>query len=129
VTVFSDVLEAAQDILKTGEKVVMPIEADMQGGQLKLLARGIQSIDMAVENAASIGLRVFLSDAEAVPSIATRLAGNDGTRAVKGPVNLVLVHPELPGEVEITLPENYPINSKIKSAIKHIDGVMRVEEF
>ncbi|OUS07244.1 DNA polymerase III subunit alpha [Rhodobacterales bacterium 52_120_T64] len=129
VTVFADVLESAQEILKTGENVVMPIEADGQGGQLKLLARGFVSIDTAVADTASVGLRVFLNDAEAVPSVATRLMAKDAGRAVKGPVNIVLIHPDLPGEVEITLPDDYAINAKIKGAIKHIGGVMRVEEF
>lgn len=129
VTVFSDVLESAQEILKSGENVVMPIEADMEGGQLKLLARGFQAIDLAVADTASVGLRVFLNDAEAVPSIAKRLTADNAGRAVKGPVNIVLVHPELPGEVEITLPEDYAINAQIKGAIKHINGVMRLEEF
>ena len=129
VTVFADVLEKSQEILKSGENVVMPIEADMEGGQLKLLARGFQPIDMAVANTASVGLRVFLNDAEAVSSVATRLQASGTERTMKGPVNIVLVHPDLPGEVEITLPDDYAINAKIKGAIKHIGGVMRVEEF
>ena len=128
VTVFSDTLESAQDLLKSGENVVLSVEAELVGEQLKLLARGFSPIDTAVADAASVGLRVFLNDAEAVPSIATRLSAKDTGRAVKGPVNIVLIHPDLPGE-EITLPDEYAINPQIKGAIKHISGVMRVEEF
>jgi len=129
VTVFSDTLEKAGDLLRVGENVVLSVEADMEGGQLKLLARGFQPIETAVANAATVGLRVFLNDAEAVQSLATRLSANNSGRAVKGPVNIVLMHPDLPGEVELALPEEYPINTEIKGAIKHIPGVVVVEEF
>jgi len=129
VTVFADTLESAQEILKSGENVVLAVEADMEGGQLKLLARSFVPVDLAIADTASVGLRVFLNDAEAVPSVASRLSPEVQPRTVKGPVNIILVHPDLPGEVEITLPEQYAINPQIKGAIKHIGGVMRVEEF
>ena len=45
------------------------------------------------------------------------------------PVHLILSHPELPGEVEIALKNSYPVNTQIKGAIKHIDGVLEVLEF
>lgn len=44
-------------------------------------------------------------------------------------MHLVLSHPELPGEVEIALEGEYPLNPQIKGAIKHISGVMEVLEF
>jgi len=128
VTVFSDTLETAGELLSTGENVVLSAEADMEGGQLKLLARGFQPVDSAVADAASVGLKIFVNNAEAVPSIATRLTA-ESSRGAKGPVNLVLIHPDLPGEVEITLPEEYPISPQIKGALKHISGVVMVEEF
>ncbi len=129
VTVFSDTLEAAGDLLKTGENVVVSVEADMEGGQLKLLARGFQAVDSALANTAAVGLKVFLNEAEAVPSLVTRLAKSDSRRIPKGPVNLILFHPDLPGEVEITLPGEYDITPQIKGAIKHIPGVVTIEEF
>ncbi|MHA1127799.1 MAG: hypothetical protein ACTSRN_02475, partial [Alphaproteobacteria bacterium] len=129
VTVFSDTLEKSGDLLTSGENVVLSVEADMEGGQLKLLARGFQPVDTAVADAASVGLRIFLNDAEAVPSVATRLMAKADQRAIKGPVNIVLLHSDLPGEVEITLPKEYAINPQIKGAIKHISGVVMVEEF
>ncbi len=129
VTVFSDTLESAGDLLSVGENVVLSVEADMESGQLKLLARAFQAIDTVIADAAAVGLRVFLNDADAVPSLATRLSEKTNKRAPKGPVNIVLLHPDLPGEVEISLPEDYAINPEIKSAIKHIGGVVMIEEF
>ncbi len=129
VTVFSDILESAGELLSSGTNVVLTAEADMESGQLKLLARGFQSIDSAVQNAAPVGLKVFISDTEAIPSLATRLSQTPDKHAPRGPVNIVLFHPDLPGEVEITLPGEYAVNTQIKGAIKHVGGVVSVEEF
>jgi len=129
VTVFSDVLEAAEALLVTGENVVLSVEADMEGGQLKLLARSFTAVEAIVANAAAVGLRVFINDAEPVNSLVTRLNDTANARAPKGPVNLVLFHPDLPGEVEIALPGEYAISAQIKGAIRHIPGVAMVEEF
>jgi DNA polymerase-3 subunit alpha len=131
VRMFSDVLDVARDHVEPGRSVVLTVEATLEGDEMKLLARAAQPIDAAVAGAASVGLRVFLDDAAAAPSLATRLAaaaGEAGTRR-RGPVNLILMHPELPGEVEIVLPEAYPMTPQIVGAIKTLPGIVHVEEF
>ncbi|NNU81299.1 DNA polymerase III subunit alpha [Halovulum dunhuangense] len=130
VTVFSDTLEAARDLLEPGTNVVLTVEATLESDQMKLLARGVQSVDDAVAGAAPAGLRIFLNDAAAIPSVATRLMEAAAARARgAGPVNLVLMSPDLPGEVEVTLPDRYPVTPQIRGAIKHVPGVAHVEEF
>ena len=109
---FSDVLDAARDHLEPGRSVVLTVEATLEGDELKLLARAAQPIDVAVAGAASAGLRIFIDDADggAVAGGAARARWRATSRSRrKGPVNLVLMHPELPGEVEIALPEPYPM--------------------
>ncbi|WP_118137246.1 DNA polymerase III subunit alpha [Oceanicella sp. SM1341] len=130
VTVFSDTLEQAREFLEPGSNVVLTVEAEPQGDQLKLLARAAQPVDTAVADAAAAGLRIFVNEAAAVESIRARLgdAGKGSARG-RGPVHLVLVHPDLPGEVEIALKETYPVSPQIRGAIKHAPGVMHVEEF
>ncbi|MEO1550491.1 MAG: DNA polymerase III subunit alpha, partial [Pseudomonadota bacterium] len=129
VTVFSDVLEASRDALEPGQAVVLSVEATLEGEDVKLLARGVQPIDAAVMGSAPSGLRVFLEDAEAVPSVALRLEEAKAKGGRAAPVNLVLLAPDLPGEVEVPLPEAYQITPQITRAIKHIPGVVTVEEF
>ena len=133
VTVFSDVLEKYRDFLESGQNVVLTVEATVEADQLKLLARGAQPVDTAVEDAASMGLKIFVNEEEAVSSIATRLAEISANAKVSrrsyGPVHLVLSHPDLPGEVEVALKDSYPLNPQVKGAIKHIHGVVEVEEF
>ncbi|MEO0387718.1 MAG: DNA polymerase III subunit alpha, partial [Pseudomonadota bacterium] len=130
VTVFSDTLDDARDLLEPGQNVVMAVEATLESDQVKLLARSVQPVDQAVAGAAPAGLKVFVNDAAALPSVALRLEDAPGAPARShGPVNLILVHPDLPGDVEIELPKRYPVTPGVRSAIKHIAGVVYVEEF
>ena len=131
VTVFSDTLEQCRDLLVAGQNVVLTVEANMEAGQMKLLARGAEPIDAAVADAAAVGFRIFVNDEAAIGSIATRLeeATKGAGRRGRGPVHLVLTHPDLPGEVEVALRDEYTLNPQIKGAIKHVAGVQLVEEF
>jgi len=103
----------------------------MESEQLKLLARGVQAVDGVAAEAGSMGLRVFVESAEAVASVASVLdrALKDGTSRSGGPVVFCLTDAALPGEVEISLAKDYPVNPQIKGAIKSLGGVVTVEEF
>ena len=131
VTIFSDVLEKFGDNFDIGKNVTLTVEANVDADQLKLLVRSAQPVDVSVQDAAAMGLKIFVSNEEAVKSIATRLSeiSKDAPQRALGPVHLVLSHPELPGEVEIVLKNSYPLNPQIKGAIKHVDGVLEVMEF
>ena len=130
VTVFSDTLESARDLLEAGNNVVLTVEATMEGEQLKLLARGVQPVDGVAAQAGSMGLKIFVENETAVSSVASLLerAVRDGNSRSGGPVLFCLTNADLPGEVEIALPKYYPINPQIKGAIKSLGGVITVEE-
>jgi len=130
VTVFSDTLEAAGDLLSAGNSVVLTVEATMEGEQLKLLARSVQPVDGVAAEAGSMGLRVFIETEAAVASVASVLdrAVKDGKSRTGGPVSFCLLDKDLPGEVEILLAKDYPVNPQIKGAIKSLGGVVTVEE-
>ncbi|MBL4806898.1 MAG: DNA polymerase III subunit alpha [Rhodobacteraceae bacterium] len=127
VTVFSDVLESAGELLSVGQNVVLSVEATVEGDQLKMLARGVIPIDSEVAGAAAKGLTVFVNDPIAMPSMASLLARD--AKGARGPINLILIDQSLPGDVEITLPGTYPMNPQVRSALKGISGVVTVEEF
>ncbi|MHA3977806.1 DNA polymerase III subunit alpha [Halovulum sp. GXIMD14794] len=130
VTMFSEPLEKFRDLLEPGANVVLAVEATYESEQLKLLARGVQTVDEAVMGAAPAGLKIFVDDPTALGSVATRLEeAAGGVKRAGGPVNLILMHPELPGEVEVELPKRYPVTPQIMGAIKHVPGVAHVEEF
>jgi DNA polymerase-3 subunit alpha len=130
VTLFSDTLEAARDYLETGSQVVLSCEATMESDQLKLLGRSVAPIDNVVADAGGAALRVFIDTPDAITSVKTILdnAAKDGVRAGKGPVFFNLMHPDLPGEVELDLGDEFPVNPQIKGALRSLDGVIEVED-
>lgn len=130
VTLFSDVLEKAREYLETGSKVVITAEATMESDQLKLLVRSVGPVDSAIADAGRSSLRVYLSDAGAVNTVAQVLedAKSAARNASRGEIYMYLQDPGLPGDVEMELGQPFPINPQIKGALKSLDGVMDVEE-
>ncbi len=130
VTLFSDVLDAAREHLETGANVVVTVEANMDSEQLKLLARSVAPVDTVVADAGGMALRVFVTEAEAAATVASLLekAATQAKGARPGSVSLCLMHPTLPGEVEVDIGDTVPLNPQIKGALKSLPGVMSVEE-
>jgi len=129
VTMFSDTLEASRDYLETGTQVVIGVEATMESEQLKLLGRSVVPADMAVSNAGSSGLRVFLGDAGAVTTVNDILqnAIRDGVKGGRGPITFTIDDPEL-GEIDVELDSEFPVNPQIKGALRSLSGVIEVLE-
>ncbi|MEO1705258.1 MAG: OB-fold nucleic acid binding domain-containing protein, partial [Pseudomonadota bacterium] len=130
VTMFSDTLEIAREHLESGSKVVVQVEATMEADQLKLLGRSVTPIDNAVAQAGASGLKVFVEDEMAVPSVAHVFAAlpDKSKRGAKGPLRFCLLNPDLPGEVELDLGDGFPVSPEVKSALKSLPGVLMVEE-
>ena len=129
VTMFSDTLEKSREHLETGSHVVIAVEATMESEQLKLLARSVQPIDGVVADAGAVGLRIFVDTPAAIPSVASVLQDMaDKVKAARGPIIFCLMNNELPGEVDVDIGREFPVNPPIKGAIKSLDGVLAVEE-
>ncbi len=130
VTLFSDTLEKCREFLETGSKVVVTVEATMEADQLKLLGRAVAPIDAAVGDVGGMGLRIYLEAPTAIEAVARVLA--DARKVAKsagrGPVQLCLMDPGLPGEVEVDLGAEFPVTPQIKGAIRSLGGVVEVEE-
>ena len=130
VTLFSDTLEVAREYLETGSQVVLTCEATMEADQLKLLGRSVGPVDAVVADAGGAGLRVFIDGPEVIGSVASVLANaaTGAVRASRGPVYFCLMHDDLPGEVELDLGEEFPVNPQIKGALRSLGGVIEVED-
>ncbi len=130
VTLFSETLEKSREFLETGAQVVLTAEATMEADQLKLLGRSVGPVESVVADAGAIGLRVYLDDAQVIPTMAKVLEDAQGAvkRPSKGPVHVCLLDPSLPGDVEIDLGQDFVVNPEVKGAIKSLEGVISVEE-
>ena len=129
VTMFSDVLDASRPYLETGMNILLQVEATFEADQMKLLCRGVQPLDAAVAGQ-STGLRVFVDRQTGISSVQSLLARmvEDAGRAARGPIHLCLMAPDLPGEVELILGDDFPVSPQIKGALRSLEGVVTVEE-
>jgi DNA polymerase III subunit alpha len=125
VTVFSDTLEAARDHLEPGNNVVLSVKAELEGDTLKLLANAVQPIDVVADQAGAQAIRIHLDRPEAVPSLAALLAKVEGRNRAQ--ITLCLADDQ-GREVDVTLPQAYPVTPQIKGAIKAMRGVVMVED-
>ena len=73
-------------------------------------------------------MRLWLEEAEAIASLASVLDRfrNEGGRP--GEIELRLIAPDLPGEVVVDLPGQWPVTPQIKGALKSLPGVAAVED-
>ncbi len=125
VTLFSDALEASRDHLEPGKNVVLTVKAELEGDTLKLLANSVQPIDAVADQAGAQALRIHLNQASAATSIALLLARVEGRNRAQ---ITLCVTDDQGREIDLTLPQPYPITPQIKGAIKAMPGVLLVEE-
>ena len=123
VTLFSEVLGGARELLKSGEAVLMTVELKLDGDNLRVTAADCAGLEAAA-SAAGAGMRIWLDRSEAVPHIRSILARGDRGR---GRVTLV-PRLDMAQEVEITLPGVFQVTPRLAQAIKALPGVERVEE-
>ena len=127
--VFSEVLEAHRAVLEPGAKVVATVEATMEADQLKLLVRDVRPVEGATRGAVS-GLRIYVDEPGALDGVSSLLErlSSDAPGAARADLALILMGDGLPGEVEMSLGEPYPVSPDIKSALRSVPGVVMVEE-
>jgi DNA polymerase-3 subunit alpha len=125
VTCFSEVLEAAREHLEPGRNVVLTVKAELEGETLKLLAQSVTPIDAVAAQAGARPIRIHLAGTAAVPSLASLLARVEG--GTRAQVTLCVAAPD-GREIDIELPDPFPVTPQIRGAIKAIQGVVAVEE-
>ena len=130
VTLFSDTLEAAREHLETGSRIIVTVEATMEADQLKLLGRSVAPVDIAIADAGSNGLRIFLGEAGAVIAVRSVLenAREQKINGARGPVIFTIQTQTDLGEIDVSLDEVYPVTPQIKGALRSLQGVVEVEE-
>jgi DNA polymerase-3 subunit alpha len=117
---FSDTLSACRDLLEPGQAVVLRVEADIDGEEVKLRLQGVEPLDKATAGMTQ-GLTIFVAaEKPPVDSIAARLK-NGG----RSPVHIVV---QMHGgrETRIALGSKFTVTPAVKGAIKAIPGVVDV---
>ncbi|MEM9495194.1 MAG: DNA polymerase III subunit alpha [Pseudomonadota bacterium] len=127
VTVFSEVLNSARELLEPGQLVLMTVAAEEWDGDVRFTCEGVRALDRAAAAAAS-QLRILVNAPSALEGVKSRLAAvkpasaRDGGRVV---IQMRLA--ETGRDVEITLPGTAACTPAMRGALKAVDGVSDVE--
>jgi DNA polymerase-3 subunit alpha len=123
ITVFSDVLGQARELLDGGQPLIVTVDVRNEEQSLRLTAQKIEPLDKVVAHAAA-GLKVFVGAEEAL----ARLKGLFQREAAggRGRVTVVLDLPE--SEVEIALPGGFRVDPRIRAAVKSLPGIVDVHD-
>ena len=122
ITIFSEVLGEARELLDGGQPLLVRVDAKNEEGSVRLIASRIQALDGAMQLAAK-GLKVYLKDVATVPHLKSVLAQQGRGR---GQVKVVVQTPVQ--EIDIPLPESYQIDARIRSAVKSLPGIVDVRD-
>ncbi len=122
VTVFSELLAAHRDLMVAGQALILTIDVQKTGDEMRLTCQGIEALDKAVENSAA-GLKIVLAGGDGVPKLRDLLSGE---RRGQGQISVVIAEPAR--EIELKLPGAWAISGKCRTAIGALPGILEVEE-
>jgi DNA polymerase-3 subunit alpha len=122
VTLFSEVLGQARALIDSGQPLIVTLDVRREEESLRLTAQKIEPLDSVVAHAAA-GLRVFVSEMEALPRLKSLIGREAGGR---GRVTVVLDLPR--NEVEMALPGGFRVDPKIRAAVKSLPGIIDVHD-
>ena len=123
VTVFSEVLSRARDLLEAGRNVLVTVEVRREGEGMRLTAQDVTSLDEAVAHAAP-GLKVAVSEPGALARVREIIAAVPRGR---GEVSLVLGLGTA-GEVELALPGRFAVPAGAVQDLRAVPGIAEVRE-
>ncbi|HEV7438635.1 MAG TPA: DNA polymerase III subunit alpha [Methylobacterium sp.] len=118
--IFSEGLGHYRDILEPGKPLVLQLQANLEGEDVRARIQTAEPLDQAVARYQK-GMRIYLRDERPIGSVQQRLAVRG-----EGEVSLILL---LDGdrEVEVKLPGKYQATPQIAGALRAVPGVVQVE--
>jgi DNA polymerase-3 subunit alpha len=119
--IFSDTLALAGEALEPGKAVLLNIEAELDGENVKTRVRTAQDLDAALGRTRSC--YSILADGQLSVADLAKNVGRDGNVAVKVRLRLE----DAGREVEIILGRNFDISPRQAGALKALPGVLEVE--
>jgi DNA polymerase III subunit alpha len=123
VTCFSEVLAGNRDKLEPGTSLLLTVDAQLNGEEVRLTCQEVKPLEEAIANV-SEGVKLVLRDDSSIEELRGTL---ERLGRGKSRVHLVLELDAL-REVEVQLPGAYAIPPQTKQAIKNLTGVLEVAE-
>ncbi|MCK5425561.1 MAG: hypothetical protein KAI89_09315, partial [Emcibacter sp.] len=124
--VFSELLDSAEEIIKTGNSVIVTVEASIDPERgLRINAKSFASIEAVAANTAK-GLEITLDDAtslSAIQDVLDKYKGGRGYITFK-----IKVEDEDEYDIEIELKDKYTVSPDIRRALVTMKGVTDARE-
>jgi DNA polymerase-3 subunit alpha len=121
--IFSDTLALAGDALEPGKAVLVEVEAEVDGENVKTRVKTVQDLDAALGRARS-GLCIVADTRLSVEHL-MKTVGDGGATALR--LKLRLADPAR--EVEVNLGGNFDVSPRQAGALKALPGVLEVVAF
>jgi DNA polymerase-3 subunit alpha len=122
VTVFSELLAVHRDLMVAGQGLILTIDVQKTGDEMRLTCQGIEALDKAVDKAAA-GVKILLDKPDGIPALRELLAAEGRGR---GQITLVVTEPGR--EIELKLPGNWAVTARCRAAVKSLPGIVEVQE-
>ncbi|UMY15704.1 DNA polymerase III subunit alpha [Methylobacterium organophilum] len=119
--IFSEGLGHYRDILEPGRPLVLTLQANLEGEDVRARIQTAEPLDQAVARHQK-GMRIYLRDDRALGSVQQRL-----TMRGEGEVSLILILDGGEREVEVKLKDRYQASPQLAGALRAVPGVVQVE--
>ncbi|WP_299359306.1 DNA polymerase III subunit alpha [uncultured Paracoccus sp.] len=130
VTVFSDLLDSSRQYLEPGANVLLTVNAEPSGDQVKMLARAAVPLEDAVADAGSGKLAVEIADAPTAAAVLDRLRTVSAEMSVssrgRGPLLMRVRDGNTVYDIEVG--QNVPVTPRMRQALRAVEGVIDVTE-
>ncbi|NQV48282.1 MAG: DNA polymerase III subunit alpha [Rhodospirillaceae bacterium] len=125
ITVFSEILNAARDLLEVGQSLFIRAGVQFEGESPRFTANSIELLDQVATRAA-VGLRITIGSEQPLSALKGALEGANGGRG-RGEV-VIVARPADAGEIEINLKGGFAITPEVLQEIRSIPGVEELQE-
>lgn len=123
ITIFSEQLAAAGDLLEVGNNIYVAAAAQFEGESVRFIANTIKSLDVVAANT-DAGMTIFIDNPKPIDHIKAVLEREGkGKGMVKFIVNMEMVK-----EADIVLKDRYQISPAVLQAVKAIPGITDIQE-
>jgi DNA polymerase-3 subunit alpha len=128
VTLFSELLESPDEILDSGNSVIINAEVrHSDDGALRITAQGIETIDKAAQRTGT-GLDIYVKDTSNLDAIKEILHGHKNGRG-RVTFKMNIKHEDFPDcDVDVELKDRYKISPAIRNAVASLKGVVEAKE-
>jgi len=125
VTLFSEVLAQARDMLEGGRPLLVTAEVQSDGEGVRLTAKEVQPLDQAAESAVA-GMRIHLRDTKPLFHLRRLFDAQSQNSRGRGRVSIIVDVQD--HEVEIVLKGGYAVSPELRGQVKVLPGIVDVIE-